>query len=48
MVKEAKDKETPTPYEMTHLVIQAFDELSEVKILTQSPIIQRTSQRLNV
>ncbi|EKD20667.1 polyprotein [Drepanopeziza brunnea f. sp. 'multigermtubi' MB_m1] len=46
LVNELKGKKTATPFEKSRLVIQAFaDERKEV-ILTQSPAIQRSSQRL--
>ncbi|KAI0994222.1 hypothetical protein K3495_g13960, partial [Podosphaera aphanis] len=35
-----------TPYEKSRLVIQAFNDFGKSKVLTQSPAIQRTSQRL--
>ncbi|KAI0999081.1 hypothetical protein K3495_g9115 [Podosphaera aphanis] len=35
-----------TPYEKSRLVIQAFNDFGKSKVLTQSPTIQRNSQRL--
>ena len=44
-VDEVKGKETTTPYEKSRLVIQAFNDKDKKHILTQSPTIQRLSQR---
>ena len=41
-----KGKETTKPYEKSSLVIQAFNDKGKKEILTQSPTIQRVSQRL--
>ena len=41
-----KGKETTKPYEKSRLVIQAFNDKGKKEILTQSPTIQRVSQRL--
>ena len=48
MVDEVKGKETSTPYEKSRLVIQAFNDEGKKTILTQSPTIQRASQRMIV
>ena len=45
MVREVKGK-TTKPYEKSRLVVQGFRDEEKVEILTQSPTIQRTSQRL--
>jgi hypothetical protein len=45
LVDEVKGKETATPYEKSRLVIQAYDDKDKTSILTQSPTIQRVSQR---
>jgi hypothetical protein len=44
-VHEIKGK-TTTPFEKTRLVIQAYQDNRKAFILTQSPTIQRASQRL--
>ena len=44
-VNEIKGK-TTIPYEKSRLVIQAYSDDGKAVILTQSPIIQRSSQRL--
>ena len=45
VVNEVKGK-TTVPFEKTRLVIQAYDDAGKELILTQSPTIQRASQRL--
>jgi hypothetical protein len=45
-VNEVKGKATPTPFEKSRLVIQAFQDAGKALILTQSPTIQRAAQRL--
>ena len=44
-VNEIKGK-TTTPYEKSRLVIQVYGDNGKAVILTQSPTIQRSSQRL--
>ncbi|KAI0996944.1 hypothetical protein K3495_g11240 [Podosphaera aphanis] len=46
MVNEVKGKETDTLYEKSRLVIQAYNDEGKEIILSQSPTIQRASQRL--
>jgi hypothetical protein len=46
IVREVKGKATPTPFEKSRLVIQAYNDYGKEVILTQSPTIQRASQRL--
>jgi hypothetical protein len=46
IVREIKGKATPTPFEKSRLVIQAYNDYGKEVILTQSPTIQRASQRL--
>jgi hypothetical protein len=46
LVNKVKGKTTETPYEKSRLVIQAFNDMGKESILTLSPTIQRTSQRL--
>jgi hypothetical protein len=46
IVQEIKDKATPTSFEKSRLVIQAYNNHSKEVILTQSPTIQRASQKL--
>ena len=46
LVDEVKGKATNTPYEKSRLVIQAYNDEGKKEILTQSPTIQRVSQRL--
>jgi len=46
LVDEVKGKSTDTPYEKSRLVIQAYQDKGKEDILTQSPTIQRVSQRL--
>lgn len=45
LVDEVKGKETASPYEKSRLVIQAYNDKGKTSILTQSPTIQRMSQR---
>jgi transposase InsO family protein len=45
MVREVKGK-TTQPYEKSRLVIQGFKDKGKEAVLTQSPTIQRSSQRL--
>ena len=45
-VDDIKGKDTDTPYEKSRLVIQAHNDIEKKKVLTQSPTIQRSSQRL--
>ena len=45
MVREIKGK-TDKPYEKSRLVIQGYNDHEKNEILTQSPTIQRMSQRL--
>jgi hypothetical protein len=46
LVNEIKGKATDAPYEKSRLVIQAYNDAGKQEILTQSPTIQRISQRL--
>jgi hypothetical protein len=46
IVREIKGKATPTSFEKSRLVIQAYNNHGKEVILTQSPTIQRASQRL--
>ncbi|KAI0995095.1 hypothetical protein K3495_g13086 [Podosphaera aphanis] len=46
LVNEVKGKTTDSPYEKSRLVIQAYNDEGKEIILTQSPTIQRASQRL--
>ena len=46
LVREIKAKNTESPYEKSRLVIQGFGDKGKEAILTQSPTIQRASQRL--
>lgn len=46
LVNEVKGKSTDSPYEKSRLVIQAYNDEGKEIILTQSPTIQRASQRL--
>jgi hypothetical protein len=48
LVREVKGKATGTPYEKSRLVIQGHSDEDKDLILTQSPTIQRASQRLIV
>ena len=45
MVREVKGKNTK-PYEKSRLVVQDFNDNEKKEILTQSPTIQRSGQRL--
>lgn len=45
MVREVKGK-TMVPYEKSRLVVQGYNDEGKQEILTQSPTIQRSSQRL--
>jgi len=47
LVREVKGK-TTKPYEKSRLVIQAYNDEGKLEILTQSPTIQRASQRMMV
>jgi len=46
MVREVKGKATDTPYEKSRMVIQGHSDDDKELILTQSPTIQRASQRI--
>jgi len=46
IVNEIKGKTTDAPYEKSRLVIQGYGDEEKQHILTQSPTIQRASQRL--
>jgi hypothetical protein len=46
LVNKVKGKATKTLYKKSRLVIQAYNNKGKQVILTQSPIIQRASQRL--
>ena len=46
IVNEVKGKTTDKPYEKSRLVIQGYGDEEKQHILTQSPTIQRASQRL--
>jgi hypothetical protein len=48
MVREVKGKATGTPYEKSRLVIQGHSDGGKDLVLTQSPTIQRASQRIIV
>jgi len=48
MVREIKGKGTNTPYEKSRLVIQGHSDDGKEFVLTQSPTIQRASQRIIV
>ncbi|KAJ5743510.1 hypothetical protein N7533_010612 [Penicillium manginii] len=48
LVNEIKGKATGTPFEKSRLVIQAYNNEGKEMILTQSPTIQRASQRVIV
>lgn len=45
-VDEIKHKGTDRAYEKSRLVVQAFNDADKTAVLTQSPTIQRASQRL--
>jgi hypothetical protein len=46
LVNEVKGKTTNTPFEKSRLVVQAYNDEGKELILTQSPTIQRASQRV--
>lgn len=46
IVKGIKGKETSTPFEKSRLVVQAYNDEGKSLVLTQSPTVQRASQRL--
>jgi hypothetical protein len=46
IVNEIKSKATDFPYEKFRLIIQGYSDEGKVTVLTQSPIIQRFSQRV--
>lgn len=46
IVNEVKGKTTDKPYEKSRLVVQGYGDEGKEAILTQSPTIQRASQRL--
>lgn len=46
IVREIKVKATENPYEKSRLVIQGYDDDGKNMVLTQSPTIQRASQRI--
>jgi len=46
MVREVKGKGTGSPYEKSRLVVQGYGDEEKKSLLTQSPTIQRCSQRL--
>ena len=48
LVREIKGKATDHPYEKSRLVIQGYQDDEKSMILTQSPTIQRASQRVIV
>ena len=48
IVNEVKGKATDTPYEKSRLVVQGYNDEGKEVILTQSPTIQRASQRVIV
>ena len=48
MVNEIKGKATDAPFEKSRLVIQGYNDDGKEVILTQSPTIQRASQRVIV
>jgi hypothetical protein len=48
LVREIKGKATNAPYEKSRLVIQGYQDDGKEMILTQSPTIQRASQRVIV
>jgi hypothetical protein len=48
MVNEVKGKDTAAPYEKSRLVIRGYNDEGKAFILTQSPTIQRASQRLMI
>ena len=48
MVHEIKGKATDNPYEKSRLVVQGYSDADKKMVLTQSPNIQRASQRVNL
>jgi hypothetical protein len=48
LVNKIKGRATGTPFEKSRLVIQAYNDEGKEMILTQSPTIQRASQRIIV
>jgi hypothetical protein len=48
LVNEVKGKATDMPFEKSRLVVQAYNDEGKEMILTQSPTIQRASQRVIV
>ena len=46
IVREIKGKLTETPYEKSRLVVQGYNDEGKKTVLTQSPTIQRASQRI--
>jgi hypothetical protein len=46
IVNEVKGKTTNQPYEKSRLIIQGYNDSDKALVLTQSPTIQRASQRL--
>ncbi|KAI1006564.1 hypothetical protein K3495_g1655 [Podosphaera aphanis] len=46
IVREIKGKATDTPYEKSHLVVQGYNDDGKNMVLTQSPSIQKASQRI--
>ncbi|KAI0994641.1 hypothetical protein K3495_g13539 [Podosphaera aphanis] len=46
MVQEIKGKASSSPYEKSRLMIQGYSDNDKKLILTQSPTIQRSSQRV--
>ncbi|KAI0990852.1 hypothetical protein K3495_g17335, partial [Podosphaera aphanis] len=46
LVREIKGKGTDSPYEKTRMVVAAWGDEGKSEILTQSPTLQRASQRL--
>jgi len=48
MVREIKGASSDTPYEKSRLVVQGFGDDAKRQLLTQSPTIQRCSQRIIV
>ncbi|XMA09892.1 hypothetical protein WAI453_002683 [Rhynchosporium graminicola] len=45
-VRSIKGKSTPAPFEKSRIVIQAYNDEGKQEILTQSPTIQRPSQKI--
>ncbi|KAI0992688.1 hypothetical protein K3495_g15497 [Podosphaera aphanis] len=46
LIREVKGKGTANPYEKTRMVVAAWGDSEKKEILTQSPTVQRASQRL--